>query len=72
MECHALCPHLAPVEAYDVDFAAAVRREIGQARYRVTSSEPLPPGKSTYDGDGLAKGGSVVMFVNEGSGRKSG
>jgi hypothetical protein len=37
----------------------------------VTSSEPLPPGKSTirvefkYDGDGLAKGGSVVMFVND-------
>jgi arylsulfatase A-like enzyme len=43
----------------------------GQARYRVTSPEPLPSGKSTvriefkYDGGGLAKGGSVAMFVND-------
>jgi hypothetical protein len=43
----------------------------GQNRYRVTSSEPLPPGKSTirvefkYDGGGLAKGGNVAMFVND-------
>ena len=37
----------------------------------VTSSEQLPPGKSTihvgfkYDGDGLAKGGTVTMFLND-------
>jgi hypothetical protein len=43
----------------------------GQARYRVTSSEKLPDGKSTirvefkYDGPGLAKGGDVTMFVND-------
>ena len=43
----------------------------GQARYRVTSSENLPPGKSVvrvefaYDGGGLAKGGAVTMFINE-------
>ena len=43
----------------------------GQDRYRVTSSEPLPPGESTvrvefkYDGGGLAKGGSVTMFIND-------
>ena len=44
---------------------------LGQNRYRVTSSEPLPPGKSTirvefkHDGGGLAKGGNVAMFVND-------
>jgi arylsulfatase A-like enzyme len=43
----------------------------GQARYRVTSSEQLPQGKSTirvefkYDGGGLAKGGTVAMFLND-------
>jgi arylsulfatase A-like enzyme len=43
----------------------------GQARYRVTSSENLPPGKSVvrvefaYDGGGLAKGGAVTMFIND-------
>jgi len=43
----------------------------GQQRYRVTSSEPLPPGKSTvrvefkYDGGGLSKGGSVTLFLND-------
>ena len=43
----------------------------GQDRYRVTSAEPLPPGKSTirvefkYDGGGLAKGGTVTMFLND-------
>jgi hypothetical protein len=43
----------------------------GQERYRVTSSQPLPAGKSTvrvefkYDGDGLAKGGAVTMFIND-------
>jgi len=43
----------------------------GQARYRVDSSEKLPDGKSTirvefkYDGGGLAKGGTVTMFVND-------
>jgi len=43
----------------------------GMNRYRVTSSEPLPAGKSTvrvefkYDGGGLAKGGTVTMFVND-------
>jgi arylsulfatase len=41
------------------------------SRYRVTSSEKLPSGKSTvrvefkYDGGGLAKGGTVTMFVND-------
>jgi arylsulfatase len=43
----------------------------GQTRYQVTSSEKLPAGKSTiraefkYDGGGLAKGGTVTMFVND-------
>jgi hypothetical protein len=43
----------------------------GQARYRVTSSEKLPAGKSTirvefkYDGGGMGKGGAVTMFVND-------
>ncbi len=43
----------------------------GQARYRVTSSEKLPPGKSVvrvefaYDGGGLAKGGTVAIFIND-------
>ena len=43
----------------------------GHARYRVTSSEKLPAGKSTvrvefkYDGGGLAKGGTVTLFVND-------
>jgi hypothetical protein len=43
----------------------------GQDRYRVTSSDQLPQGKSTirvefkYDGGGLAKGGNVTMFVND-------
>lgn len=43
----------------------------GMSRYRVTSSEKLPAGKSIirvefkYDGGGLAKGGTVTMFVND-------
>ncbi len=43
----------------------------GQQRYRVTSSEPLPTGKSTvrvefkYDGGGVSKGGTVAMFLND-------
>ena len=43
----------------------------GQARYRIAGPETLPAGKSTvrvefkYDGDGLAKGGTVAMFVND-------
>ncbi len=43
----------------------------GQSRYRVTSSETLPADKSTirvefkYDGGGLAKGGTVRLFVND-------
>jgi arylsulfatase A-like enzyme len=43
----------------------------GMSRYRVTSSENLPACKSTvrvefkYDGGGLAKGGTVTMFVND-------
>ena len=43
----------------------------GMNRYRVVSSEPLPAGKSTvrvefkYDGGGMAKGGTVTMFVND-------
>jgi arylsulfatase A-like enzyme len=42
-----------------------------QARYRVTSSEKLPAGKSIvrvefkYDGGGLAKGGTVRLFIND-------
>ena len=42
----------------------------GMSRYRVTSSEKLPAGKSTirvefkYDG-GLGKGGTVTMFIND-------
>jgi hypothetical protein len=41
------------------------------SRYRVTSSDKLPPGKSTvriefkYDGGGVAKGGTVTMFLND-------
>jgi arylsulfatase len=47
----------------------------GEARYRVTSSDPLPPGPATirmefkYDGPGIAKGGTVTLFVN---GKKTG
>ncbi len=43
----------------------------GMSRYRVTGSEKLPTGKSVvrvefkYDGGGLAKGGTVTMFVND-------
>jgi len=43
----------------------------GMSRYRVTSSEKLPAGKSTirvefkYDGGGVGKGGTVAMFVND-------
>ena len=43
----------------------------GQQRYRVTSSEALPQGKSVirvefkYDGGGLAKGAMVSLFLNE-------
>jgi hypothetical protein len=43
----------------------------GQNRYRATSSEPLPLGKSTirvefkYDGGGPAKGGNVTMRLND-------
>jgi hypothetical protein len=43
----------------------------GPERYRATSSEALPSGKSTisvefkYDGGGMAKGGAVKMFVND-------
>ena len=43
----------------------------GMSRYRVTSSEKLPAGRSTvrvefkYDGGGLGKGGTVTMFVND-------
>jgi arylsulfatase A-like enzyme len=43
----------------------------GISRYRVTSSEAIPAGKSTvrvefkYDGGGLAKGGTVSMFIND-------
>jgi hypothetical protein len=43
----------------------------GQNRYRATSSEPLPLGKSTirvefkYDGGGPAKGGNVTMCLND-------
>jgi arylsulfatase len=43
----------------------------GQNRYRATSSEPLPLGKSTirvefkYDSGGPAKGGNVTMCLND-------
>jgi hypothetical protein len=42
-----------------------------QKRYKVTSSEKLAPGPATirvdfkYDGGGLAKGGTVTLFVND-------
>jgi hypothetical protein len=42
-----------------------------QARYKVTSSEPLARGPTTirmefhYDGGGLGKGGTVALFVND-------
>jgi hypothetical protein len=43
----------------------------GPERYRATSSEALPAGKSTirvrfkYDCGSMAKGGAVKMFVND-------
>jgi hypothetical protein len=43
----------------------------GEARYRVTSSQKLSPGLTTirtefkYDGGGIAKGGTVTLFVND-------
>jgi arylsulfatase A-like enzyme len=43
----------------------------GMERYRITSSDSLPPGRSIvrvefkYDGGGLAKGGNVTMFLND-------
>jgi arylsulfatase A-like enzyme len=43
----------------------------GQERYRITSSEKIPEGKSIirvefkYDGGGFAKGGTVTMFIND-------
>ena len=43
----------------------------GMNRYRVTSAEPLPAGKSIvrvefkYDGGGAGKGGTVTMFLND-------
>jgi arylsulfatase len=42
-----------------------------QHRYKVTSSEALPPGPVTirvefdYDGGGVGKGGAVTLFVND-------
>jgi arylsulfatase len=39
-------------------------------RYTITSSEPVPPGKSTvkfdfaYDGGGVGKGGTGTLFIN--------
>jgi len=42
----------------------------GEARYRVRSSQRLSPGPATirvefkYDGGGIAKGGTVALFVN--------
>lgn len=43
---------------------------LGLEQYKVSASEPLPPGKVTivmnfeYDGGGLAKGGTTTMLVN--------
>jgi hypothetical protein len=43
----------------------------GEARYRIRSSEKLSPGPATirvefkYDGGGIAKGGTVALFVND-------
>ncbi len=43
----------------------------GEARYRVRSSQRLPPGPATiqvefkYDGGGVAKGGTVALFMND-------
>jgi arylsulfatase A-like enzyme len=43
----------------------------GEARYRVRSSQKLSPGLATirmefkYDGGGIAKGGTVTLFVND-------
>jgi arylsulfatase len=43
----------------------------GEARYRVRSSQKLSPGSATvrmefkYDGGGVAKGGTVALFVND-------
>jgi hypothetical protein len=43
----------------------------GEARYRVKSSERLSPGLAAirvefkYDGGGVAKGGTVALFVND-------
>jgi len=43
----------------------------GEARYRIRSSERLSPGPATirvefkYDGGGVAKGGTVALFVND-------
>jgi hypothetical protein len=42
-----------------------------QRRYRVQSSEKLPPGSATvrmelkYDGGGLAKGSTATLFIND-------
>jgi arylsulfatase len=42
-----------------------------QNRYRISSSEALPQGKSTvrmefqYDGGGIGKGGTVTLFIND-------
>jgi hypothetical protein len=44
---------------------------LGQNRYRITSSEPLPTGRSwirvefKYDGDSSASGGNVAMFLDD-------
>ena len=44
---------------------------VGLQRYRVTSKQTLPPGKSTirfefaYDGGGVGKGGMGTLFVND-------
>jgi arylsulfatase len=52
------------IPAYDYNF-------LGLSRNTIEGKEPLPPGRSTirfefaYDGDGLAKGGTGTLYVND-------
>lgn len=52
------------IPAYDYNF-------LGLSRYTIEAAKPLPAGRSTirfefaYDGDGLAKGGTGTLYVND-------
>jgi len=52
------------VPAYDYNF-------LGLQRFTIAADEPLKPGKSTvrfefaYDGDGMGKGGTGTLYVND-------